>query len=153
MDFTKTLDDNYSEGLILSEQIKSYLLETARWASFISITAFISAGLMMLFAIGAGFFFSNLTPRGGDLGGSYSTVFIFLYLFVAGITIIPFLYLYQFAINIQVAFKENDDRALEIAFKNIKSHYKFYGIAIALILGFYALLMTFGLISGLSLGF
>ena len=45
----ETISENQeNSGISLNEEIKEYLMETAKWAKFLSILGFIGIGLMFL---------------------------------------------------------------------------------------------------------
>ena len=143
MDINNTVDDLYSSEITLSSEIKSYLKETAKWAKFISILGFVFVGLMIIGAISMSFFMSAATSQFADAGFPFPpALFSILYLIFAAVTAIPIYFLYKFATNMQSALNINNEEALTTAFRNLKSHYKFYGIAMIVMLGFYALIFV-----------
>ncbi len=150
METSLPLDDNYtsSETFQFSPQVKSFLKETAKWAKFISIVGFVFIGLMVIFAMFAGALFSSFSS---DLGADFPFppfLFSAIYLILAAIGFFPILYLYRFANNMQIALSRGDQDVLQSSFENLKAHYKFYGIMLAIVLGFYALLFVISIIGG-----
>ncbi len=143
MDINNTVDDLYSSEVSLSHEIKSYLKETAKWAKFISIVGFVLVGFMILGALSMSFIMGAATSQFVDAGFSFPpALFSIFYLVLAAITAVPIYFLYKFAINMQEALSRNNEEAMTIAFRNLKSHYKFYGIAMIIMLGFYALMFV-----------
>ena len=135
MDIDNILDDTSSAGteLIITDPIRGFLAESARWGKFIAIISFVFIGLgalMMLFGGGA--------MIAGGMAGMGGVAMLF-YLVLLGISIIPVIYLYNFATKMQVALRDDDQMYLRDAFENHKSMFKFYGIFIAIMLGIYAL--------------
>ena len=131
----------------ISDQGKKYLLETARWATFLGIAGFIMIGLLVILSFSIGSILSTLPE--GYLGGLSPRFFSFFYLIVAGIYFIPVFYLFQFGVKTKQAFQENDIGTLTFALKKLKSHYKFIGILfiVAVILYFFLILLgAFGLL-------
>jgi len=152
MEVTDALDSNYSSEIPLSEEVKDYLSETAKWAKFISIVGFIFAGLMVLISLFLGIFMGSIGSDFGDAAMPFpSSLISIIYFIMALVMVIPILYLYRFANNMQIALRRNNNRALTDSFKNLKSHYKFYGIFMAVILGLYALMFVVGIIGGAGL--
>ena len=131
----------------ISDQGKKYLLEAARWATFLGIAGFIMIGLLVILSFSIGSILSTLPE--GYLGGLSPRFFSFFYLIVAGIYFIPVFYLFQFGVKTKRAFQENDIGTLTVALKKLKSHYKFIGILfiVAVILYFFLILLgAFGLL-------
>jgi len=151
MNYSETLDDNYSTDFKIKDEIKSYLRESAKWAKFLAILGFIASAFLILGALSAGFFmsaaFSELDNSAIPFSSGLISVF---YLLIAGIYFMPVLYLYRFATNTQAALNSNNQIALTTAFKNMKSLYKFMGIAAILFLGFYGLIIVLTLLGGMG---
>ena len=96
-------------------------------------------------SIGMGFFmgsmFSELEGTGAlPVPGAFISI---IYLIMLGIMFFPILYLYRFASKMQIALNTDDQMVLAESFENIKSHYKFYGIFMAIMIGFYLLIFLF----------
>ncbi|MBK9455492.1 MAG: hypothetical protein IPO24_07830 [Bacteroidetes bacterium] len=81
----ETLDNNLSNGenLIINGQIKSHLLETAKWGRILAILGFVGLGLMIILLIfGVSMFNTILSQQpmqtGASLGGGSMTIsFVF----------------------------------------------------------------------------
>ena len=130
----------------LNHESRSFLKETAKWAKFLAIVGFIFVGLMVLFALMFGTIMgTTLQDAGPPLSSGFFTIF---YLIFAGIYVLPILYLFRFATKMQMALKDQDQQSLSSSFENIKSHYKFVGILMVVILGIYALGILFAIIGG-----
>jgi ABC-type branched-subunit amino acid transport system permease subunit len=134
--------------LRIGAEDKAHLHEMARWARFIAIVGFVMLGIMALVMLSIiGFSNSNPLLRNSDTpAGLMFAVFllmIVLYFF-------PINYLFKAAKGIKGGLTTNDDIALSDGFKNLKSHYKFMGIFMVVVLSFYALAIVVGLGAGLS---
>ncbi len=155
MNSSETLDGNYAPdaSLNLTPEIKKFLKETAKWAKFIAIVGFISIGIMVIAAFSIGTIMSMMMSQVADdipmaIPPMFFTV---IYLVLALISFFPIYYLYKFAANMQLALKREDDIALNESFRNLKAHYKFYGILLAIFLGFYALIILLSIGSAMML--
>lgn len=156
MDTNQLLDADFQNtGLNLTSDIRTNLSETARWGKFISIVGFVFVGLFAIFAIFAGAIFSSALNEMADVYPfQISGVFISLfYLGFALLYFFPCLYLYRFSTRMQTALAADSGGDLSVAFKNLKSVYRFMGIFMAIILGFYALMFVFGIFGGLMTAF
>ncbi len=135
--------------LHLSNQAKEFLRETAKWAYLLSIVGFIFIGLMIVLGIFMGTMMSTLeTPA--SIPGALLSVF---YIGISLIYLFPVLYLYRFASKMKKAFAENNNEDLEEGFKNLKSHYKFIGVATLILIGFYAIVFLVGIFSAATSAF
>ena len=146
MDIDNILDDTGNPGseLIITDAIRGFLAESARWGKFIAIIGFVFIGLgvlMMLFGGGA-----MIAGGMAGMGG----IMILVYVIALGISIIPIYYLYNFATKMQVALRDDNQVFLRDAFENHKSMFNFYGILMAIMLGIYALMFLIGIIGGLA---
>ena len=124
------------QQLNIDPGMKTDLESTRKWAGFMAIVGFVFLGLMALMALLVGPLVSifsgnsNLTVWPLFLGG-------FVYLIIAVIYFFPILFLYRFSRYTRKGIHENDPKAMGLAFKNLKSHYTFIGILMALALGLY----------------
>lgn len=154
MDFKKTLDENYFTELGFSAEIKVYLEETAKWAKFLSIVGFIVVGLMVVGSLMIGLFLGTLFSSLNEVGMPFPPALIsIIYLGMSLLVFFPVLYLFRFASKMQKALREEHEQVLTQAFRNLKAHYKFNGIFVAIILGLYVLALMGSIIGGASLYF
>lgn len=148
MDNPQIIDDNFG-GSTLNSEIKSYLAETAKWGYFLSIVGFIGIGFMVLAGLFMGSFLGSLGM--GAMGMVNPAIFTVMYLVLAALYFFPVLYLFKFSTKMKVALRSDNEAELTTSFQNLKSLYKFMGILTAIILGLYALIFVFGMISGAML--
>lgn len=149
MEGQSILDTNVSNsGLTISPEIKIFLKETAKWAKFLAIVGFVFIGLMIVAALFMTFAMGDLMGEAGLPGimsggflGAFYLVFALLYFF-------PILYLYRFASKMKIALANDDQTFLQDSFQNLKSHYVFIGILMAIILAFYVVMIVVGIVAG-----
>jgi hypothetical protein len=147
----ETLDNNISNnsGQGMNGQIQAYILEIARWGRFIGIVGFIGIGLMVIIALFAGAMMASAMSTLGQAspfagaGGIGVTV---LYLLVALLYFFPVYYLFKGATGLRNGVRNGDITSLEDGFKNLKSHYKFIGIFLIIVLSIYALIFIGGIL-------
>ena len=130
----------------LSDQSIKYLLETARWATIVSIIGFIVIGLLIVVSFSVGSFLAN-SPY-SEMGISPQVLSI-TYLIIAGVYFIPIFFLYQFGIKTKHAIDNNDTDLLTFGLKKLKSHYKFIGIIMIIMFGLNILLLLIGMLTSL----
>lgn len=150
MESNRPLDSDMSSDLYLTGESRSNLDQTAGWAKFLAIIGFVFLGLMVIGALSLGFIMDSFMGEEIPGGTLWMTI---LYLALAALYFFPILYLYQFATNMKDAIRSNDQRQMEIAFSNIKSHYKFIGVLTIVLLGFYVLVFVVAIIGGIAAGF
>ncbi len=153
MENQELLDSNLygSNGLTLSAAAKDFLLQTAKWAKFLSIVSFVFSGLMLLFGALFGVIMSKFSGMAMGMGAEYPTTFVTIYVIVlALIMIYPTLRLFQFAQQAKVAVSSNDANAMEQSMRRIRSVFRFYGILIIIILALYVFVILFSIIVGAS---
>ena len=132
----------------LDEDAKQFLLSAAKWARFLSIVGFVFCALIAILAFFVGSIFSTLgsmVPGMGMMGVSgVSGVLTVLYLLMALLMFMPCWYLFQFATKAIAGVNEGD--MLTESFKNLKSCFKFHGVMVIIMLGFYGLMFLFAMI-------
>ncbi|MBM3455664.1 MAG: hypothetical protein FJX30_06665 [Alphaproteobacteria bacterium] len=122
----------------MDNEVKSFLLETAQWAKFISIVGFVGVGFMVL---------GGLMLAG--VGGGYFAIMVIIYLLMALIYFFPILYLYKAAVGLKNGINSNNQELFKDGVQNLKSHYKFIGILTTVVLSLYVLSIIFGLLGAL----
>lgn len=138
--------------LQLDTTAKDFVKEIAKWAYFLSIIGFIGIGLLLIIAVFAGAFFSAMgstMPGMGVYGGSFGAAMGAIYFLMAAFYFFPVYYLFKFSSNAKKAFRDNDSEALTSSFGYLKSHYKFIGILMIVLLAIYALFFLFAVLGGL----
>lgn len=136
------IDQIESNDLSLTTGSKMFLKQTASWTKFISIVGFVFLGLLVVVALFAGSMLgAAMESSGMQMGGAFITI---LYLAIAVLYFFPIYYLFKFSAKMKEALRDQSSALLEEAFSNLKSHYKFMGILLIILLGIYALAFIFG---------
>ena len=147
METIETLDQSGSGEvhLGLTDQAKRFLSEAGKWGRFISIVGFIAIGLMVVFGIFAGTVFGKLA---GNEMPFPPALFSVIYIIIAALYFFPVLYLFRFSTKIREALNSNNESVMQDAFENLKSHYKFIGILMIVMLVLYGLGFVGGVLFG-----
>lgn len=146
-----------NSNLQVTELVKSGLLEAAKWAKLISVISFIGLGLMVLM----GFFMGSIMATSlntipgmseqanpmGILGGGF---FIIVYGLIALLYFFPIKYLFDFSNKVKQAIQIKDQQLFTEAIFKLKSHYKYIGILMIIMMSFYALILVFSIIGGIA---
>ena len=125
--------------LEITDNTVGYIKELRKWTMFLSILGFIFLGfviLLMPFVI-----YFQMSGFNGGLGLATTIPLILIVV----IYFFPIYFLYMFSKYSKNAIDNLDSNSLEIAFKYLKSHYKFMGILVIVLLCIY-------LIAGLFVG-
>lgn len=140
-EFIEIKTDN---NLIVSEEMRSYIYEIAKWASFLAIVGFAFAGITIIsaFTIGA---VINSNPQmlalASNMGSSAGIVFTVLFLLFAFAIFYPSLLLFKYAAKAKIGVLYGEQASLNDAFSKLKSLFKYWGIITIIYLGFYALMI------------
>ncbi len=137
--------------LEISEKSRAYLKETGNWAYFFSILGFIFIGLLFIGSLVVSVMFSFLDNE--NLPAISGLTFGIVYIIFSIILFFPILYLYRFSTNMKSALENSESLNLEIAFKNIRSHYKFVGYYIIIMILIYVIAAVIMLFSGMLISF
>ena len=134
--------------LKIDAEISSYLNHSARWAKFLAIVGMVFCGIMLILAAASGKLVEIYMPAATpEMTSVLTTVFTVVYIVSAIIWFFPFLYLLNFANKMQRALRLVDQAELALAFRNLKSSYRYVGVVTIIILGLYALLFILGIAS------
>lgn len=125
----------------LNDQANKFLLEIAKWATFLAIVGFVTIGFMIILSFSIGTILSQVPENNMGVSPQF---FSFFYLIFAGIYFIPVYYLFQFGSKTKKALINNDTDLLTFGLKKLKSHYKFLGIVTIIMVGLNILFLIFG---------
>jgi hypothetical protein len=134
---TTEINQPIESPVTINSDIKSYLLETAKWCKFLAIAGFIGMGILVLLGlcISVGFsVFARISHVGFPMG-----IFGFFYVLIAAIYFFPLNYMYRFSINLTRGINLNNQPSVTYGFENLKSLFKFMGILTIVVLSIYAL--------------
>lgn len=136
-----------SSSLFSDNEIKKYLLETAKWGKFLAIMGYIGIAFLILLGIFMmlGFSFLGLSKWSHTASsvGSFSFVGVgLLYIIMALIYLLPTKYLYRFSEQMKNGLNLNNSASVTSSFSNLKSLFKFLGIFTIVILSIYVLIIV-----------
>ena len=141
------------ESLIITEDIRSYIYETAKWTKFLSIIGFIGTGFLVLisFSVGAiisaaGTFMGPANPYAA-MGSGVLTVTMLL---TALLYFYPSFILFKYSNAARKAVLYEDQHSLAVAAAKMKSFFKFWGILTIVMLAFYVLFFLIMVVAGIG---
>jgi hypothetical protein len=125
-------EDLLSNELEITETLKSYFIDSAKWARFLSVVGLFACMVMLIVAFYAAFYVPRVANYryGFSLGRLVSAVYVFF----AVAWFFPCFFLYKFSVKLLNAIKTNVQENIESAFNNLKSTFKFLGIVTIVIL-------------------
>jgi hypothetical protein len=150
MSFTEQLDSGMNTELSITNESKSFLLTSCKWAKFLAIVGFVFLGLFVIVAFLIGFAGFPMDDMPASGFGEMQYVMMFMYLFIALLYFFPTLYLYRFSTFVKQGIENNSTDLMTSGFENLKSCFKFMGVTMAVFIGFYAILLAFGGIAMLA---
>jgi hypothetical protein len=131
-----------NKSLIIDNEIKGYLSETANWAKFLAILGYIGLGFMGIAVLSMLYLGNRFQSRpNGNVSIMPFGIMTILYLLMIVLYFFPVYYLGKFASNIKKGIHLNNQLSLNEGFEYLKSHYKFLGIFAIVILSMYFLIM------------
>ncbi len=137
-------EENGAIRLIVTEDIRSYIYDTAKWTKFLSIVGFIITGLMVMVALSMSSVMQSMSeiPAYSGLAAMGSGVFTMLYLVLALVYFYPSYLMYKFSSAAKLAVLYGSQEGLSEAMSKIKSIFKFWGILTILFISLYVLMIV-----------
>ncbi|MEO8235510.1 MAG: DUF5362 family protein [Flavobacterium sp.] len=143
------MENQNNNEMQLNASALEFLKESAKWSKFLAIMGFVGIGFMVLAAIFMGAVMSMIpTVESAEFNPMLAMKgFIsVLYLVIAAIYFFPIYYLYKYANDTKNAIQNNDSELLSTGLGFLKSHHKFLGITMIVVLSLYVL-MFIGMIA------
>jgi hypothetical protein len=131
------------DALWISEDIRSYIYDTAKWTKFLSVVGFVFSAMIALSAFGTAAFLSTLAKvsPGNPMVQIGSTVLTVVYLLIALLQFYPSFLLFKFSTSATQAVLYADQPSLAVAMAKMKSFFKFWGVITIVFISFYILMM------------
>ena len=133
--------------LVVSPIASEYLNETGKWGKFLAIVGFCVVGLMVIGGLFAGTIFSSMGSAQSDMPFPAFLLGV-IYIVVGLLYFFPIYYLFKFATNLRAALMNKNNQLLDSAFENLKSHYKYVGIFMIIMLCIYVVFGVGALLIG-----
>ncbi len=131
------------QSLFINPEIKGYLLETSRWGKILAIVGYVGIGLIVLLALamllGASLF--NKVIPGFPMGFPMGFMAV-PYLLFALLYYFPVNYLHRYSKKIKRGLQSKELDTVTVAFRNLKSLFKFMGILMLVVLSIYAVVLV-----------
>ncbi|MBC7567055.1 MAG: hypothetical protein H7223_08810 [Pedobacter sp.] len=155
--YENTPDQNQQPGpvlLTITEDVRSYIYESAKWTKFLSVLGFVFTGLMVMLSLSVGAIMSSMNNLVGAQNNPYAAMgsgfLTVLLLITAAIYFYPSFILFKFSNAAKQAVLYGDQDSLSAAMGKMKSFFKFWGILMIVVLGFYALAIISAIVAGVG---
>lgn len=126
----------------LTTESVSYILKAAKWSKFLAILGFIISGLLIVGGILMSFVLNSLTEELVPLNMPISPkILSFFYIILAGIYLIPVIFLNSFSNNAIKAVNRPSTENMTVSLKNLKNLFVFVGISTIVLLAFYTIIL------------
>lgn len=141
--------------LVVTEEMRSYFYDMAKWAGFIAIVGFVFAGVSIIaaFTVGASL---KQSPELAAMPTQFAAVgpaaFTILFLIMAFALFYPSLLLFKYSATAKQGILYLDQNSLTAAVSKLKSLFQFWGIITIIYVGLQVLLFIASLTSGLAGG-
>jgi hypothetical protein len=143
-------EDAEVDALWITEDIRSYIYDAAKWTRFLSIVGFVLTAMFVMSAFSVGAMLSALstTMPGNPMLKLGSGVWTVVYLLFALLQFYPSFLLYKFSSSATKAVLFADQPSLGEAIGKLKSFFKFWGILTIVIIALYVLMIVMFVSSG-----
>ena len=144
----------------ITETMLLYLKGASPWLRFIGILGFIASGLAVLWGVSMFAFVPMIWQSwdqvpgfesfSGIMGAAFGAGMVALSVGGALLVFFPALFIYRFGEKIRSYIRTGAELELELAFKNNKALWKFFGIICIIYLAFIPLVIVGGIIAGVA---
>lgn len=140
------------EQLIVTEEIRSYIYETAKWTKFLAIVGLVFSVFLALMAFSANAIIEGLvaaTPGNplAQMGTAFLTVY---FLSISLMLFYPSFQLFKYSNAANTAVLYTDQENFTIAMKKMKSVFKFWGIMAIIVLALYLLSILLAVVAKIA---
>jgi hypothetical protein len=137
-----SLPENQKELPQITAEATVFLLKTAKWGKFLAILGFIVTGFLFLAGVLMSFVLGMLPDEMMPLDMPFSPiVFSVIYIAIAGIYVIPVIFLNNFCNNAIKAIENSSTDNLTASIRNLKNLFVFVGISTLVVLSFYTIIL------------
>lgn len=124
------------EQLVVTEEIRSYIYETAKWTRFLSVVGLVFSAFLALMAFSANGLIEGMATVAPNsplvqLGSTFLTVY---FLCISLMLFYPSFLLFKYSNAANTAVLYADQENFTVAMKKMKSVFKFWGIVTIVVL-------------------
>lgn len=140
----QTTEQNEETRLIVTEEMRSYFYEIAKWSSFLAIVGFIFSGITIIGAFTVGSTIESnpqLAEMLGNFGALGKIFFTVVNLVFAFAIFYPSLLLFKYATKAKYGVLYGEQNSVNEAFSKLKSLFKYWGVITIIFISLYVLLI------------
>lgn len=123
--------------LLVTEEIRSYIYDIAKWANFLAIVGFVIAGFMLLAALTLGTAINTnpeIAKMLGALGNMGVTAITIVFIAYGLAIFYPSLLMFSYAKQAKLGVLYGEQEALNNALGRMRSLFKYWGIIVILLI-------------------
>jgi len=137
--------------LVVSEEMRSYIYEIAKWASFLAIVGFVFTGIMVISAFTVGAAISTnpqMLAMATTIGSAASIIFTVMFLLMAFAIFYPSLLMFKYSTKAKLGVLYGEQASLDEALGKLKSLFKYWGIITIVYIALYILMIISTVLGG-----
>lgn len=139
--------------LLITEDMRSHIYETAKWANILAIVGFVISGVAIIAAFTMGSAMNTnpeLATAIGSLGKLGSVVLTLIFLCYSFAIFYPSLLMFKYSTKAKLGVLYGDQASLAEALGKMKSLFKYWGILALIMAGFYLLMILLPVVIGVA---
>jgi uncharacterized membrane protein YhaH (DUF805 family) len=148
----QNLEHQKHPQLIVTEDMRSYIYDMAKWANFIGIVGFVISAFLLLAALTVGPTINanpEMAKMLGQLGAMDGTTISIVFLFYGLLIFYPSLLMVRYAIKAKQGVLYGEQENLNEAMSRLKSLFKYFGILAIVFIGLYVVTLFSAVLGGL----
>lgn len=148
----QNLEHQKHPQLIVTEDMRSYIYDMAKWANFLGIVGFVISAFLLLAALTVGPTINanpEMAKMLGQLGAMDGTTISIVFLFYGLLIFYPSLLMVRYAIKAKQGVLYGEQENLNEAMSRLKSLFKYFGVLAIVFIGLYVVTLFSAVLGGL----
>lgn len=150
--FQETENQKYPQ-LIVTEDMRSYIYDMAKWANFLGIVGLVIAAFMLMAALTIGPTINanpEMAKMLGQLGAMDGTTFSIFFLIYGLAIFFPSLLMLRYAAKAKHGVLYGEQESLDQGMAKLKSLFKYFGVLTIIFIGLYLLTLVSAVLGGIK---
>lgn len=147
------LETQQNPQLIVTEDMRSYIYDIAKWAGFLGIVGFVLSAFMLMAALTIGPTINSnpeMAKMLGQLGAMDGTTFSIVFLIYAFAIFYPSLLMVRYATKAKQGVLYGEQTSLNEAISKLKSLFKYFGVLAIIVIGLYLMALVSAIVGGIK---
>lgn len=148
----QNLENQKHPQLIVTEDMRSYIYDMAKWANFLGIVGFVISAFLLLAALTVGPTINanpEMAKMLGQLGAMDGTTISIVFLFYGLLIFYPSLLMVRYAMKAKQGVLYGEQENLNEAMNRLKSLFKYFGILAIVFIGLYVVTLFSAVLGGI----